>query len=141
MGDGGISRPFIGAQNQKNPTLAQFLAKKLHPLASTRQSPTRPGVREPITIVCISDTHNSKPPLPDGDILLHAGDLSQYGTFAEIQSQLNWLNSQPHRHKIAIAGNHDLLLDASFVEAHPDRELDKPGKSRQDLSWGDVIYL
>lgn len=76
-----------------------------------------------------------------GDILVHAGDLSQFGTFAEIQAQLSWLASQPHPHKIVIAGNHDLLLDAAFVAAHPDRELDRPGKARGDLRWGDVRYL
>ena len=76
-----------------------------------------------------------------GDILVHAGDLSQFGTFAEIQAQLSWLASQPHPHKIAIAGNHDLLLDATSVAAHPDRELDRPGKARSDLEWGDVRYL
>jgi hypothetical protein len=96
----------------------------------------------PITLVCISDTHNSKPDLPDGDILLHAGDLSQYGTFDEIQAQLDWLNSHLHPHKIVIAGNHDLLLDSAFAESHPDRELDRhPSKRRADLDWGGVCYL
>lgn len=96
----------------------------------------------PIKLVCIADTHNLKPELPHGDILLHAGDLSQYGTFDEIQAQLHWLNSQPHQHKIIIAGNHDLLLDSAFVQSHPDRELDRhPGKRRADLDWGGVHYL
>lgn len=40
-----------------------------------------------------------------------------------------------------VAGNHDLLLDRDFVEAHPDRELGRPGKTRGDLEWGDVQYL
>lgn len=106
---------------------------------------TRPHngpVSPPIQVVCVSDTHNSKPELPHGDILLHAGDLSQYGTFDEIQAQLDWLNSHPHQHKIIIAGNHDLLLDSAFVQSHPDRELDRhPGKRRADLDWGDVQYL
>lgn len=50
---------------------------------------------------------------------MHAGDLSQYGTFNEIQAQLSWLSAQTHEHKIVVAGNHDLLLDKVFVEAHP----------------------
>jgi len=38
-----------------------------------------------IKIVCISDTHGRTdekdfPEIPDGDILLHAGDISQQGT-------------------------------------------------------------
>jgi Icc-related predicted phosphoesterase len=77
-----------------------------------------------------------------GDILVHAGDLSQYGTFAEIQAQLEWLASQPHPHKIVIPGNHDLLLDSHFVITHAGRELDKhPGNRRSDLKWGGIHYL
>ncbi|KAH8838858.1 hypothetical protein MCOR27_010049 [Pyricularia oryzae] len=53
--------------------------------------------------------------LPPGDSLVHAGDLSQYGTLAEIQAQLTWLAAQPHRHKVVVAGNHDLLLDSEFA--------------------------
>lgn len=110
--------------------------------ATQPQSPHNGSVSPPITLVCISDTHNSRPELPHGDILLHAGDLSQYGTFDEIQAQLHWLNSHPHQHKIVIAGNHDLLLDSTFVQSHPDRELDRhPGKRRADLHWGGVHYL
>lgn len=77
-----------------------------------------------------------------GDVLVHAGDLSQYGTFAEVQAQLKWLDSQPHSYKVVIAGNHDLLLDSDFVAAHPDRELDRhPGRRRSDLDWGGIHYL
>ncbi|KAL4733479.1 Metallo-dependent phosphatase-like protein [Aspergillus similis] len=65
----------------------------------------------PIRVVCISDTHNATPPLPPGDILIHAGDLTAHGTFDELQAQLQWLSVQPHTHKIVIAGNHDLILD------------------------------
>ena len=41
-------------------------------------------------IVCISDTHTISHPsdLPDGDVLIHAGDLSLCGEVHEIQSAL-----------------------------------------------------
>ncbi|SPO03058.1 uncharacterized protein DNG_05739 [Cephalotrichum gorgonifer] len=141
-----ISRPFVGQAQKKS--VAEKLATRLYDLArrlddrpACRPTTGQPGAT-PVRIVCISDTHNTSPSdLPMGDILVHAGDLSQFGTFAEIQAQLSWLASQPHPHKIAIAGNHDLLLDAAFVAAHPDRELDRPGKARGDLEWGDVRYL
>lgn len=61
-------------------------------------------------IVCIADTHNNHgrlPPLPPGDILIHAGDLTQSGTEREAHAALAWLNSAPHAHKVFIAGNHD----------------------------------
>lgn len=59
--------------------------------------------------------------MPDADVLLHAGDLTSGGTFAELQSQLEWSRSLPHRYKVVIAGNHGLLLDAAFVARHPER--------------------
>jgi hypothetical protein len=96
---------------------------------------------DPIMVVCISDTHTTQPQLPGGDLLLHAGDLSQTRPFAEIQAQLDWLNSQPHKHKVVIGGNHDLLLDSVFVDRFPERIFERPGASRSDLKWGNIIYL
>ncbi|KAK0210370.1 Metallo-dependent phosphatase-like protein [Desarmillaria ectypa] len=61
--------------------------------------------------VCISDTHSNEYPLPDGDVLLHAGDLTMWGTVKEMHHAMNWLNSQSHPTKICIAGNHDMALD------------------------------
>ncbi|KAJ5948322.1 hypothetical protein N7466_001337 [Penicillium verhagenii] len=94
----------------------------------------------PIRIVCISDTHNSTPILPPGDILIHAGDLTTHGTFAEMQAQLKWLSSQPHTYKIVIAGNHDILLD----EKSDAKFLTRAGDSateRKQLDWSGVEYL
>ena len=143
MGENSISQPILGTVSSTQPNVAQSLAKKLLALFGTHSHSLRPlqCSKETITIVCVSDTHNSRPSLPNGDLLLHTGDLSQYGTFDEVQAQLDWLNLQTHRFKFMIAGNHDLILDDSFVKTHPDRELDKPGKSRRDLRWGSVIYL
>jgi predicted phosphodiesterase len=63
-------------------------------------------------IVCISDTHLShetvKIKIPDGDILIHAGDGTLEGTVRELQDFSRWLAHFHHRHKILIAGNHDL---------------------------------
>ncbi|KAK5689614.1 hypothetical protein LTR97_012787 [Elasticomyces elasticus] len=87
----------------------------------------------PITVVCISDTHNTTPTLPPGDILIHAGDLTQGGTKEELQAALDWLNAQPHEYKVVIAGNHELLLDRRKT---PDKE-----KARKALRWGSIIYL
>lgn len=35
-------------------------------------------------IVCISDTHNCTVKLPAGDVLIHAGDLTNQGSFSEV---------------------------------------------------------
>jgi calcineurin-like phosphoesterase family protein len=98
-------------------------------------------IENPVKIVCISDTHNCTPALPEGDILIHAGDLSHHGSFAEIQAQLDWLRTQPHAHKVVIAGNHDLLMDAAFVDRHPERVVEKLGASAADLNWNGLIQL
>ncbi|HUA15718.1 MAG TPA: metallophosphoesterase [Verrucomicrobiae bacterium] len=70
-------------------------------------------------IVLISDTHglHNSIPIPNGDVLIHAGDLSPSGTDREISDAARWLGSLPHRHKIAIAGNHDWLFERQPTRA------------------------
>ncbi|KAL8786456.1 MAG: hypothetical protein Q9213_002772 [Squamulea squamosa] len=119
-----------------------------------RPPPQPPPPSRPIGVVCISDTHGTQPPLPPGDLLLHAGDLTKWGSFSEIQAQLTWLSAQPHTHKAIIAGNHDLLLDPNFRNKHPERWIEalraaQPNEKQtteehitaEDLNWGEVIYL
>ncbi|KAI0941226.1 hypothetical protein AcW1_005006 [Taiwanofungus camphoratus] len=61
--------------------------------------------------ICISDTHSRRFPVPDGDVLLHSGDLTAAGTYSDFHSTMEWLVDLPHPKKIIIAGNHDLPLD------------------------------
>lgn len=63
-------------------------------------------------IICLSDTHNQhhSVKVPDGDMVLHAGDVSGNGTLPEIQSFLHWFDKLPHQHKIFCGGNHDWLF-------------------------------
>ncbi|KKN31472.1 hypothetical protein LCGC14_0823450 [marine sediment metagenome] len=63
-------------------------------------------------IVCISDTHGEFRGLvvPDGDILVHAGDITTYGQPAELVDFNLWLTGLPHQDKVVIAGNHDAAL-------------------------------
>lgn len=35
-------------------------------------------------IVCISDTHNATVKLPKGNVLIHAGDLTNQGSYSEV---------------------------------------------------------
>ena len=66
-----------------------------------------------IKVVCISDTHCRMKDvnLPDGDILIHAGDLTFQGTIAEVGKELNALKEKGKKFKtiIFVAGNHDWL--------------------------------
>lgn len=91
-----------------------------------------PAKSSRIRIVCISDTHTHRADIPDGDVLIHAGDMGNAGTHAEIQDQINWLNSLPHSHKLLVAGNHD-----SFLDPRSRAKVDE-GKR---LDWRDVVYL
>ena len=63
-------------------------------------------------IVFISDTHLRHGFIvPDGDVLVHCGDFTMTGTRQEVQHFQEWIASQSHRHKIVIAGNHDLIFE------------------------------
>jgi 3',5'-cyclic AMP phosphodiesterase CpdA len=72
-----------------------------------------------VRIVCVSDTHLRTADLavPDGDLLLHAGDLTGVGDEEEVGAVARWLASLPHRRKVVIAGNHDRLLQRQPARA------------------------
>lgn len=63
-------------------------------------------------ITFISDTHSKHnqvtSSLPGGDVLIHAGDISNRGYRTEIQDFIKWFSKiENYTHKIFIAGNHD----------------------------------
>ncbi|KAK5653891.1 hypothetical protein OQA88_7816 [Cercophora sp. LCS_1] len=92
--------------------------------------PGRPHIR----VVCVSDTHDRMLRVPDGDLLIHAGDLTDDGTVESIQRQVDWLADMPHRHKIVVCGNHDSWFDDRSRKAVDRRS----GKS---VNWKGVRYL
>jgi len=62
-------------------------------------------------ITFISDTHGLHSHydnlLDSGDVLIHAGDVSNIGKSTEIYDFLNWFSDVDYTHKVFIAGNHD----------------------------------
>lgn len=72
-----------------------------------------------VRIICISDTHlrhsSSDIKVPDGDLLIHAGDLTISGSLDQLSQAQDWLSSLPHTHKVIIAGNHDRSLQSCSV--------------------------
>ena len=66
-------------------------------------------------IVAISDTHEQHDQLtiPDGDVLIHAGDITWKGSLNAIKKFAEWLQALPHKHKVIIAGNHDWCFEKS----------------------------
>jgi Icc-related predicted phosphoesterase len=92
-----------------------------------------------VRIVCISDTHNAAPgegyTLPEGDVLIHAGDLTNQGSRSEMNKVVKWLSEGKYEVKIVIGGwlqsslvdetqlltttgNHDISLDPEYVLKH-----------------------
>jgi len=71
-----------------------------------------------IRLVAISDTHGLHRHLtiPDGDVLIHAGDITGHGQVEQVADFNDWLGTLPHRHKIVIAGNHDFCFEDQPVE-------------------------
>ena len=50
--------------------------------------------------VCISDTHGRRFDVPDGDVLLHSGDLTKHGSVAELEEAMDWIRGLPHKVKV-----------------------------------------
>lgn len=84
-----------------------------------------------IRIVAISDSHglHSKLKLPEGDILIHSGDMLNHGVIDELVDFTAWINKQPFKHKICVAGNHDRVFQHN------------PDLARTLLTEKGVIYL
>ncbi|CAE8682023.1 unnamed protein product, partial [Polarella glacialis] len=71
--------------------------------------------------VCISDTHQCHdrlPPLPAGDVLVHCGDFTNFGSRDEVRKFALWMASQPHGLKLVVPGNHDMILDENYYDAY-----------------------
>ena len=67
-----------------------------------------------LKIVCMSDTHGLHRELdvPEGDVLIHAGDISPLsGGHLTIVDFNSWLGELPHRFKCVVPGNHDFALE------------------------------
>ena len=82
-------------------------------------------------ITFISDTHglHDELKLLPGMLLIHAGDITEYGTEEEVIDFVKWFAKQPFNYKIFIAGNHDLFLEEC-----------KPSKLKR-LIPENIIYL
>jgi len=68
---------------------------------------------KPVRIVCLADTHgmHDRIEVPDGDLLVHAGDMTMRGTADQVREFDTWLGTLPHAHKVIVAGNHDWVFE------------------------------
>ena len=108
------------------------------------------GGEEQLKIVCISDTHgkHKNVTLPEGDILIHAGDITNCGEIGQLRSFAKWFAEQPFRHKFVIAGNHDVTIEKEFYEKvgrqrfHSRKPMMSADEAREILCANDgFIYL
>lgn len=81
--------------------------------------------------VVIADSHGRHHHLkiPNGDVLIHAGDFTYRGKKSEVEDFLEWFQQQMHTYKIFIAGNHEFFF-----------EKEKPGIIEKIIP-ADIIYL
>ena len=65
-------------------------------------------------ITLVADTHGLHEllNLSEGDLLIHAGDITEYGSEEEVMDFISWFARQLFTYKIFIAGNHDLFLES-----------------------------
>jgi Calcineurin-like phosphoesterase len=80
----------------------------------------------------ISDTHNLefkegtifpfRLPAPKVDVILHCGDITQYGGASSYKKALKMLGALNAELKLIIAGNHDVDLDEDYCPSYKNRE-------------------
>jgi hypothetical protein len=78
---------------------------------NTSRTPTG---RTSLRLVLLSDTHelHREVEVPDGDILIHAGDFTMFSESMEEVADFNkWLGELPHRFKAVVSGNHEFFLE------------------------------
>jgi len=84
-----------------------------------------------LKVVALSDTHgmHEQIEVPEGDVLIHAGDFCKYGDTKEVKAFIQWLTERAHKHIIIVAGNHDKCAEK------------KPEKIRALFENENITYL
>jgi Icc-related predicted phosphoesterase/effector-binding domain-containing protein len=73
-------------------------------------------------IVIVSDTHDFHHlyelfGLPQGDVLIHGGDITRRGKIEEVERFNKWLGTLNYKHILVIAGNHDWCFQREAEKA------------------------
>lgn len=97
-------------------------------------------------VVCLSDTHeyHKSISVPDGDLLIVSGDFTHRGARDAVKAFNSWLGTLPHKHKVVIAGNHELTFDPKKKVYEPGIQSDLTNCTYLEDSWhvveGFVVY-
>lgn len=70
-------------------------------------------------IACFADTHRCIEGLdiPNGDVVICAGDFCNSGSLEDVIAFNGWFSRLPCRHKILVAGNHDVCFENNLAVA------------------------
>lgn len=95
-------------------------------------------------IVHISDSHgprgHGKIVMPECDVAIHSGDIGGRTQLTELTEFLIWFEKVPARKKIWVAGNHDLILDSSWVR-RKGQEMDSIARMLLEQQHQDALAL
>ncbi|CAH1108078.1 unnamed protein product [Psylliodes chrysocephalus] len=134
-----------------DPTAAwKVISKQQKVIKLNVKIPSKPVESDKLRFVCMSDTHslirNLTYSIPEGDIFVHAGDFTKCGQKDEVIQFNEWLGTLPHKHKIVIAGNHELSFDKKFKQefnsaiskregrqSHSEDEVKNYGNTKDDI--------
>lgn len=78
--------------------------------------PSHPG-KGWTRFICVSDTHGWTPDVPQGDVLIHAGDLTRYGSQKSFETTMKYLKSLPHPVKLYVPMTKSLVFVADILNA------------------------
>lgn len=145
--DGGVTVEHALEKYVDRPTIAWNLLESSQVVERLKlndiRSPKPPGHTR---FVCISDTHNRtdrmEHAIPDGDILIHAGDFTSCGTRDQVIHFNRFLGTLNHPHKVVIAGNHDISFDLKSYDSlwsNFTQIREEPEETRKQLT--NCIYL
>jgi len=100
-----------------------------------------------VSLLCLSDTHDQQAdmpnPLPQADIIVHAGDFTCRGSREEITAFQEWtdrlLQEGVARHVVFVCGNHEISLELKAKHAAVRRQQEE--MKRALIERENVHYL
>ena len=92
-------------------------------------------------IVCISDLHGETPELPDGDLLIIAGDITARDKIPEWKRFYDWLKTLQFKKIIYIAGNHDGFLEGCLNNTQAKEFYESTGFDPDCKPSDHIVYL
>lgn len=97
-------------------------------------------------VIALSDTHmqHEKLVVPEGDVIIHAGDMLNYGNVEELVWFSKWWNKLDFKYKLIVPGNHDWVFQKdeqcarellAGTEVLIDQEVDVEGLVMYGTPW------